>query len=81
MTGEWVYRSYLVLDLAPGGSIKGWVTGSAGVSNEIGCTSAEIVPRGSFQGERAGRHVKLNKSSDGYVASHPIPFAGWNCRK
>jgi hypothetical protein len=79
VTQRWFYRNYLILDLAPGGWVKVWVTGPAGVDSEVLCVRAEIEPKGPYGGQSAGKYRPLTNRAAPYVATHPIPYANWNC--
>lgn len=79
--GERFPRKYLVLGLAPGGWIKGWVTSASGDPIEVLCTRAEIEPKGPDLGEYGGRYVTLNERAKAYLAEHPVPYGSWDCGK
>jgi len=76
---ELSYRRYLILDLAPGGWLKVWITGPAGVDSEVLCMRGEIEPKGPFQRGEGARYVTLHKDAENYLKQHPVPFDSWNC--
>ncbi|WP_396615142.1 DUF2931 family protein [Lysobacter soli] len=81
ITQAWDYRSYLILDLAPGGWVKAWIRGPAGDKYEVLCEHAEIEAKGPYEGRSGGRHRPLTDRAAPYVAAHPIPYDSWNCAR
>jgi len=78
-TQESDYRSYLILDLAPGGWVKAWVRGPVGQKFEVACVHAEVETNGPYDGQSGGRHRPLTDRAEPYVATHPIPYESWKC--
>jgi hypothetical protein len=74
-------RRYLVLGLAPGGWVKGWVTSASGDPIEVLCTRAEVEPKGPNLGAYGGAYVKLNERTRTYLSTHSVPYGSWNCGK
>lgn len=77
------YRNRLVVGLAPGGSIKVWVSGTLGESVEAMCTQASVVPQGPSQGKTGGAYAypleKLEPATQRYLNEHSIPYDSWKC--
>lgn len=78
---EEFYRDALVVGLAPGGWVKVWVSGAAGVATEVLCTRAEVEPKGPYEGLSDGKFRPLSERAAPYVKSHPIPYESWACAK
>ncbi|KRW69634.1 DUF2931 family protein [Stutzerimonas nitrititolerans] len=72
------YRHALVLGLAPGGVVRGWVMSTCGGPIEILRAQAEIEPKGPSQGKTGGRYaLPLELESKAYIEKHGIPYGSW----
>ncbi|MCY1308341.1 hypothetical protein D9M70_583410 [compost metagenome] len=71
------YREALMIGLAPGGMVRGWVKSTCGESIEILRAEAEVEPKGPYNGTSEGQHRPLSEVSRAYIEKHGIPYGSW----
>ncbi|MDR0183829.1 DUF2931 family protein [Lysobacter arvi] len=77
--GKRFYRRHLVLSLAPGGWVKGWVTGASADPVEVLCVRGGVEPKGPYDGLSGGTYRPVSERAVPYLKTHPIPYDSWKC--
>jgi hypothetical protein len=80
-TSDEFYYNRINLGLAPGGWIKVWAGGVLENPVPVMCVKAQVVPQGPDLGKYGGIYVRLSAKAKAYHATHPIPYASWDCTK
>lgn len=77
------YPNELIIGLAPGGWIKGWVAGNGVPAMEVFCTRAQVNFKEVAQAPSGESDVsnleQLAPITQEYLKNHPIPYDSWKC--